>query len=55
MAIEAISTEHATDYKLGEVEIGFVSEGEEKDPKTRGQWRVMPEDEVEKHGQGRVL
>lgn len=49
MAIEAISTVHATDYKAGEVEIGIVSEGEEEDSKTRGQWRVMEEDEVEKH------
>jgi 20S proteasome subunit alpha 1 len=49
MAIEAISTVHATDYKPGEVEIGIVSAGEEEDLKTRGQWRVMPEDEVEKH------
>ncbi|KIP10596.1 hypothetical protein PHLGIDRAFT_33813 [Phlebiopsis gigantea 11061_1 CR5-6] len=49
MAIEAISTVHATDYKPGEVEIGIVSEGDEEDPKTRGQWRVLPEDEVEKH------
>ncbi|KAI0337562.1 20S proteasome subunit [Trametopsis cervina] len=49
MAIEAISTVHATDFKPGEVEIGIVSEGEEENPKTRGQWRVLPEDEVEKH------
>ena len=49
MAIEAISTVHATDYKPGEVEIGIVSDGEDEDLKTRGQWRVMPEDEVEKH------
>ena len=49
MAIEAISTVHATDFKPDEVEIGIVSEGDEENPKTRGQWRVMPEDEVEKH------
>ena len=49
MAIEAISTVHATDYKPGEVEIGIVSDGDEEESKTRGQWRVMPEDEVEKH------
>ena len=49
MAIEAISTVHATDYKPGEVEIGIVSDAEDEDPKTRGQWRVMPEDEVERH------
>ncbi|KAI0693490.1 20S proteasome subunit [Cytidiella melzeri] len=49
MAIEAISVVHATDFKPGEVEIGIVSNGEEEDVKTRGQWRVLPEDEVEKH------
>ena len=49
MAIEAISTVHATDYKPGEVEIGIVSSAEDEDPKTRGLWRVMPEDEVERH------
>ncbi|KAI0765525.1 20S proteasome subunit [Irpex lacteus] len=49
MAIEAISTVHATDFKPGEVEIGIVSDGEEEPLKTRGQWRVLPEDEVEKH------
>jgi len=49
MAIEAISTVHATDYKPGEVEIGIVSESEEEGPKTRGVWRVMDETEVEQH------
>ena len=49
MAIEAISTVHATDFKQGEVEIGIVSDGDEENPKTRGQWRVMGEDEVEQH------
>ncbi|KAH9843644.1 20S proteasome subunit [Rhodofomes roseus] len=49
IAIEALSTVHATDYKSGEVEIGIVSEGEEEDPKTRGQWRVMDEKEIEQH------
>lgn len=49
MAIEAISTVHATDFKPGEVEIGIVSKGEEEDPKTRGQWRVLDEAEIEKH------
>lgn len=49
MAIEAISTVHATDFKPGEVEIGIVSTGEEEDLKTRGQWRVMDEVEIEKH------
>ena len=49
MAIEAISTVHATDFKPGEVEIGIVSDSDEEPIKTRGQWRVLPEDEVEKH------
>ncbi|EKM59038.1 uncharacterized protein PHACADRAFT_249205 [Phanerochaete carnosa HHB-10118-sp] len=49
MAIEAISTVHATDFKPGEVEIGIVSDAEGEDTKTRGKWRVMPEDEVETH------
>ena len=49
MAIEAISTVHATDFKPGEVEIGIVSDSEDEPAKTRGQWRVLPEDEVEKH------
>ncbi|CAL1713619.1 unnamed protein product [Somion occarium] len=49
MAIEAISTVHATDFKPGEVEVGVVSLGDDEDPKTRGQWRVMPEDEVERY------
>ena len=40
---------HATDYKPGEVEIGIVSEGEEENPKTRGQWRVMDEKKIEEH------
>lgn len=44
-----MSTVHATDYKPGEIEIGIVSTGEEEDLKTRGQWRVMNEAEVEKH------
>ena len=49
MAIEAISTVHATDFKPGEVEIGIASTGEGEDLKVQGSWRVMPEDEVEKH------
>lgn len=49
MAIEAISTVHATDFKPGEVEIGIVSDAEDEDVKIRGKWRVMPEDEVETH------
>ena len=49
MAIEAISTVHATDYKPGEVEIGIVSSSEDEDPKTRGKWRVMDEAEIERH------
>lgn len=49
MAIEAMSIVHATDYKSGEIEIGIVSNGEDEDVKTKGLWRVMNEDEVEKH------
>ncbi|KAL1700391.1 nucleophile aminohydrolase [Schizophyllum commune] len=45
MAIEAMSTVHATDYKPGEIEIGICStaDGEE------GLWRVLDEAEVERH------
>lgn len=49
MAIEAISTVHATDFKADEVEIGIVSDADEEDPKTRGQWRVMDTAEIEQH------
>ncbi|THH06979.1 hypothetical protein EW146_g9453 [Bondarzewia mesenterica] len=49
MAIEALSTVHATDFKAGEVEIGIVSSSEDEDPKTRGQWRTMGEAEVDTH------
>jgi 20S proteasome subunit alpha 1 len=49
MAIEAMSIVHATDYKSGEIEIGIVSDAEDEDVKTKGLWRVMNEDEVEKH------
>ncbi|OAX36967.1 N-terminal nucleophile aminohydrolase [Rhizopogon vinicolor AM-OR11-026] len=49
IAIEAMSTVHATDYKAGEIEIGIVSTAEDENPKTRGLWRVMDEAEVERH------
>jgi len=49
MAIEAMSTVHATDYKPGEIEIGIVSDSEEEDEKIRGKWRVMGEAEIEHH------
>jgi 20S proteasome subunit alpha 1 len=49
MAIEALSTVHATDYKAGEVEIGIVSTADDEPVKTRGTWRVMDEAEVERH------
>jgi 20S proteasome subunit alpha 1 len=49
MAIEAISTVHSTDFKPGEVEIGITSIGENEPVETRGLWRVMSEEEVEKH------
>jgi len=49
MAIEAISTVHATDFKPGEVEIGIVSGSEDESVAQRGQWRVMDEAEVERY------
>jgi len=49
MAIEAISTVHATDFKPGEVEIGIVSDSRDEAVELRGQWRVMDEAEVERH------
>lgn len=49
MAIEAISTVHATDFKPGEVEIGIVSDSEDEVAERRGQWRVMDEAEVERN------
>lgn len=49
IAIEAMSTVHATDYKAGEIEIGIVSTAEDEHPKTRGEWRVMDEAEVERY------
>ncbi|KAG5338196.1 hypothetical protein C0989_008014 [Termitomyces sp. Mn162] len=49
MAIEAMSTVHATDYKPGEIEIGITSASPDEDPKTRGLWRVMGEAEIEQH------
>ena len=39
---------HATDFKAGEVEIGIVSLSPDESEKTRGQWRVMESDEVER-------
>jgi len=49
MAIEAMSTVHATDYKPGEIEIGITSNSPDEDEKTRGLWRVMDEAEIEEH------
>ncbi|ETW84606.1 threonine protease T1 [Heterobasidion irregulare TC 32-1] len=49
MAIEALSTVYASDYKAGEVEIGIVSTSEDEDPKTRGKWRKMDEAEVQQY------
>ena len=49
MAIEVMSTVHATDYKPGEIEVGIVSNCEEEDEKVRGKWRVMGEAEIEEH------
>jgi len=49
MAVEVMSTVHATDYKPGEIEIGIVSNSDDEDIKTRGKWRVMGETEIEQH------
>ncbi|KAJ3513332.1 hypothetical protein NLJ89_g3011 [Agrocybe chaxingu] len=49
LAIEAMSTVHALDYKPGEIEIGIVSTSEDEDEKVRGKWRVMDEEEIEEH------
>jgi 20S proteasome subunit alpha 1 len=49
LAIEALSTVHATDFKAGEVEIGLVSTSEEEDAKTRGLWRSLSEKELDEH------
>lgn len=49
MAIETMSTVHATDYKPGEIEIGITSTSDDEGVKTRGLWRVMGEAEVETH------
>jgi len=49
MAIEAMSTVHATDYKPSEIEIGIVSTSELEDEKVRGKWRVLNEVEIEEH------
>ena len=38
MAIEAMSTVQATDYKPGEIEIGIVSNSEEEEEKVRSKW-----------------
>ena len=49
MAIEALSTVHATDYKAGEVEIGICSTADDEPEEGRGLWRTMDEAEIEKH------
>jgi 20S proteasome subunit alpha 1 len=49
MAIEAMSTVHATDYKADEIEIGIVSTADAENSKTRGKWRVFSTNEVEEH------
>jgi len=49
LAIEVMSTVHATDYKPGEIEIGIVSTSELEDEEGRGKWRVMNEAEIEEH------
>ena len=52
MAIEAISTVHATDFKADEVEIGIVSEGEEEKEECCG-WGEGPGDGCGEGGGGR--
>lgn len=49
MAIEAMATVHGVDYKPSEIEIGIVSTSPEEDVKTQGLWRIMDDDEIEKH------
>ncbi|KZV60311.1 20S proteasome subunit [Peniophora sp. CONT] len=49
MAIEALATVHATDYKAGEVEIGICSTADDEPEEGRGLWRTMDEEEIEKH------
>lgn len=49
LAIETISTVHSTDFKAGEVEIGLVSLSDDEPEKSRGLWRVMSDEEVDKH------
>lgn len=49
IAIEALSSVHATEYKPGEVEISLVSVAEDEPEKTRGKWRVLDDEEVEKN------
>jgi 20S proteasome subunit alpha 1 len=49
MGIEALSTVYSQDFKAGEIEIGIVSTADDEDPKSKGLWRVMPHDEVERH------
>ncbi|KAF8334971.1 20S proteasome subunit [Cantharellus anzutake] len=48
LAIETLSTVHSTEYKPGEIEIGIVSTSESEPEKSRGKWRVLSQDEVEK-------
>jgi 20S proteasome subunit alpha 1 len=49
MAIEVMSTVHATDYKPAEIEVGVVSNSQDEDEKLRGKWRVMGEAEIEEY------
>jgi 20S proteasome subunit alpha 1 len=49
LAIETISTVHSTDYKVGEVEIGIVSLSDDEPLDLRGKWRIISDEEVEKH------
>jgi 20S proteasome subunit alpha 1 len=49
LAIEALSTVHATDFKADEVEMGIVSTSDDEDEKTRGLWRTLSEEELDEH------
>lgn len=49
LAIESISTVLQTDFKPAEIEIGIVSDSPDEPEKTRGQWRVFSNSEVEQH------
>ena len=49
IAIETVSTVLSTDFKVGELEIGIVSESPDEPEATRGKWRVFSSSEIEEH------